>query len=326
MKPATDSNLNRAITDSDVAAIRSVIERAKDTEFFRDRWARNVAPPPPEFSCERFWHVLVGCLLTTQQRSTKGSPVDRFLDLKTFPLAFDACMSEESVRQFVSDAITNFGGIRRGVTISSQAAENWKRLDGGFWKKAEESFNLLKAQRSRAPQQEDRILERKTAHWADASFAGLGPKQSRNLWQWLGLTRYEIPLDSRVTDWVNGNLTNKIDPKRLNNLKYYESVLDYVQAICEKAGVLPCELDAAAFDYEDLGLGNGKFRATTEPGFANPHGQITIRKTGTPGTDHNQYVYQLACSHCGHVYGANGSDIFERKCPNCQGGRTGLVL
>jgi len=129
-----------------------------------------------------------------------------------------------------------------------------------------------------------------------------------------------------VTDWVNANLANKIHPKRLNQLNYYETVLDYIQAICDKAGVLPCELDAAAFDFEDLGLGNGTFRSTTDSGFANPHGQITIRNTGTPGTDHNQYVYQVACSGCGHVYGANGSDIFERKCPNCQGGRTGLVL
>ena len=127
-------------------------------------------------------------------------------------------------------------------------------------------------------------------------FAGLGPKQSRNLWQWLGMTRYEIPLDSRVTNWVNTNLTGKIEPKRLNDLRYYESVLDYLQGICHKADVLPCELDAAAFDYEDLGFGSTKEPTTTEPGFVNLNGQVTIRNTGLPGTDHNQYVYQIACS------------------------------
>ena len=326
MKTATDSNFQRAITDSDVVAVRSLIEQAKASEFFRDRRARNVALPPPEFSRERFWHVLLGCLLTTQQRSTKGSPVNRFLDQTAFPLGLDVCKSEASVRRFVLDAIKTFGGIRRGVTIASQAAKNWKRLDEGLWKEAEEWFDLLKKQRSREPQSEARILERKAARWADASFAGLGPKQSRNLWQWLGLTRYEIPLDSRVTKWVNENFATKIDTKRLGQLAYYESVLDQIQAICDKAEVLPCELDAAAFDYEDLGLGNGKVRSTTEPGFVNTNGQITIRNTGMPGTDHNQYVYQIACSGCGHVYGANGSDIHERKCPQCQSGRLGLSL
>jgi hypothetical protein len=114
------------------------------------------------------------------------------------------------------------------------------------------------------------------------NLAGLGPKQSRNLWQWLGLTRYEIPLDIRVTRWVNENLTTKIDAKRLWQLKYYESVLDNLEAICEEAELLPCELDAAAFDYEDLRLGSREFWQATDPGFVNSNGQITIRTMSCP--------------------------------------------
>ncbi len=92
-----NSDFHRGINDSDVAAVRGLIEAEKDTEFLRDRRARNVAPPPPEFVREHFWYVLMGCLLTTQQRSTKGSPVNRFLDAKPFPLALDACNKQASV-------------------------------------------------------------------------------------------------------------------------------------------------------------------------------------------------------------------------------------
>ena len=63
---------------------------------------------------------------------------------------------------------------------------------------------------------------------------------------------------------------------------------------------------------------------TTRTGYVNRNGQVVIRNTGAPGTDNNQYVYQLACSHCGHAYGANGSDIHLRLCPRCQGGQPGL--
>ena len=63
---------------------------------------------------------------------------------------------------------------------------------------------------------------------------------------------------------------------------------------------------------------------TTQPGYLNRTGQVVVRNTGLPGTDKNQSIYQLGCSRCGHVYGANGSDIHERKCPNCQGGAKGL--
>ncbi len=65
---------------------------------------------------------------------------------------------------------------------------------------------------------------------------------------------------------------------------------------------------------------------TTEIGYVNINGQVVIRNTGGNGTDYNQYVYQVACSNYGSVYGANGSDIFERKCPRCQHGKEGLSL
>jgi hypothetical protein len=63
---------------------------------------------------------------------------------------------------------------------------------------------------------------------------------------------------------------------------------------------------------------------STQPGYVNRNSQVVIRNTRLPGTDRGQSVYQLACVICGHVYGANGCDVFERKCPKCQGGRPGL--
>ena len=67
-------------------------------------------------------------------------------------------------------------------------------------------------------------------------------------------------------------------------------------------------------------------KGTTKPGNVNRNGQITIRDTGAPGTDFGARNFQLACSHCGHNYGANSGDIWERKCPVCQGGAAGLPL
>lgn len=66
--------------------------------------------------------------------------------------------------------------------------------------------------------------------------------------------------------------------------------------------------------------------ATTIPGYVNRNGQVVPRATGEPGTDHAQFIYALRCNDCGEEYGANGSDIFQRKCPRCQGGALGLPL
>jgi hypothetical protein len=274
-----------SIHELDVTAVHLFLEAKENTEFVRDRRKRNVSQPPPEFSKDQFWYVLMGCLLTTQQRSTKGSPVDLFLSSKPFPLGIRVCDSQTSLKEFILMTLQNFGRIRRGITIASQGAENLHRLNKSLWTEAEDWFVRLKKQRSREPQPGDQALERDAARWADEALAGLGPKQSRNFWQWLGLTRYEIPLDSRVTEWINKNLSAKVEAKRLGNIAYYESVLDWLQGICKKAGVLPCQLDAAAFDYENVGVGKGPVRVSTEPGFVNANRQVVIRNTGLQGTD-----------------------------------------
>ncbi len=61
-----------------------------------------------------------------------------------------------------------------------------------------------------------------------------------------------------------------------------------------------------------------------EVGYINRNNQRLIVKTDRPGTDHNQYVWELQCESCGTEYGANGSDFYQRKCPVCQSGATGL--
>lgn len=60
---------------------------------------------------------------------------------------------------------------------------------------------------------------------------------------------------------------------------------------------------------------------STEAGYVNKKNQKNLGKTSKPGTDNNQWFYQMECLDCGHQYFANGSDIWQRKCPNCQGGQ-----
>lgn len=64
---------------------------------------------------------------------------------------------------------------------------------------------------------------------------------------------------------------------------------------------------------------------TTAIGFVNKNGQIVVRKTDLPGTDHGQTIYVLRCLECGHHFGANGSDIWLRRCPRHDGGAAGLA-
>ena len=59
---------------------------------------------------------------------------------------------------------------------------------------------------------------------------------------------------------------------------------------------------------------------TTDIGYVNQNGQTVLAKTDVPSNHYNQVLYLLECGNCGNRYHANGSDIWLRKCPRCQGG------
>lgn len=60
---------------------------------------------------------------------------------------------------------------------------------------------------------------------------------------------------------------------------------------------------------------------STDTGYTNKNNQRNAGRTDEPGTDNNQFFYKMECLNCGYEYRANGSDIWQRKCPKCQGGR-----
>lgn len=65
---------------------------------------------------------------------------------------------------------------------------------------------------------------------------------------------------------------------------------------------------------------------TTTIGYVNRNNQRCCGHRKVAGTDHGQHAYRMEClvSGCGHIYGANGTDVFQRKCPRHQGGKPGI--
>ena len=83
---------------------------------------------------------------------------------------------------------------------------------------------------------------------------GIGPKQSRNLLQWIGVSKYEIPVDSRITKWLNQNLLKyHLTANLLADHTYYDLVSDGIQLLCKRTHLYPCLLDAAIFTSFDGG-------------------------------------------------------------------------
>jgi len=227
------------ISPRDVEKVRAIVERQASSPLVQYRLSVNLAKKKSLVSRDSFWRALVGALLTSQQRSGPESSVSRFINTRPHPIGYAACRRQPKLSPFLQTTLADFGGIRFSTKLASVLSSNYSHLENGAW---QEVLSRLNALTTPAAQE----AEREVAEYLDDEFKGLGPKQSRNLLQGLGLTRYEIPVDSRITKWLNKfGFPFHLTAAALVDRHYYGLVSDGIQHLCQAAGVMPCVFDAA---------------------------------------------------------------------------------
>jgi hypothetical protein len=242
-----DMELSWRFSDEDVALVRAVVEAQSANEFVRSRIRRNVEQPPATATLDSFWDEMANCILTTQQRSGPDAPINRLAKIQPYPLCYAYFHEAPNKPLFASEVLTQFGGIRFVNRIPDQLARNFAALEAGLWARTLPVIDSLIADRT-ANRGRRIAAERSAANFLDDEFVGLGPKQARNVLQGLGLTRYEIPIDSRILRWLNKNCWQwRLSTAALADRAVYEFVLDGVQELCARADILPCIFDAAVF-------------------------------------------------------------------------------
>ena len=233
------------INDSDVDFVKSFVLSRMSNPFVRLRKRRNLEEPRPKVSKSTFWMAMVGCLLTTQQKSGPDTPVKNFLDTTPFPLNYETCSQRQDIEKFARDTLSSIRGIRRSPTIAHQIRINLESLESRLWTEVLELAQQLNTVYN--PK-----AERHAAHVIKESLLGFGPKQSRNLLQWLGVSKYEIPIDSRITKWLNKNLLPfKLNANVLSDNTTYDLISDGIIELCARTEIFPCILDAAVFSSFD---------------------------------------------------------------------------
>lgn len=228
-------------TRAEVKRVRRFVALYEDDPFVVARKARNLANEKPKVTRDAFWQALATCLLTTQQKSGPDSAVARFAGTRPYPLSLKRCGGMRLLSPFVTRALSDFGGIRRTKTIGDELEFNLATLEDGLWADVLARLNsLLPAASAEA--------EASAALLLAGHFKGLGPKQSRNVLQMLGLSRYEVPIDIRFARWVNEfGFPVQVSAAALSDPGYYELVSRGIQELCRSAKIVPCVLDAAVF-------------------------------------------------------------------------------
>jgi hypothetical protein len=234
------------VTADDKACVKALVEKQGTTKIVRDRYDRNLAESKPQVTKDRLWRAMVCMRLTTLARSGPKSKIATFQSLSPFSLAYDTTRKQQSREDFILNTLRAHQVGRHPPTISEQLDNNLKRLEDAEWPHALKQCNRL-------VRLERRETECEVADYIDEKFEGFGPKQSRNVLQALGLTRYEIPIDSRVTNWLNEELKFpfQVTSATLFDKHYYGLILDAICKLCEECEIFPCVLDASIFGATD---------------------------------------------------------------------------
>jgi len=239
-------NIDWQVTSDDKARVKELMEKQGKTKIVRDRYDRNLAERKPQIIKDRLWRAMVCMRLTTRAPSGPGTRLAIFQSLPQFPLSCDEMRRQQTTEHFIHKTFTTHKVGTDPLKAAKQLAENFNRLEDGEWLPTLDQCNRLVRLERRETEAEVAAHIQK--------FDGFGLKQSRNVLQALGLTRYEIPLDSRVTNWLNKELRFPfyVESSALSCKSYYGIILDAICKLCEECGIVPCVLDAAIFGANDV--------------------------------------------------------------------------
>ncbi len=234
-------NIEWKITNEDVNSVKAIIEKHKDNPFVINRVRRNVKGEGINLTPETIWNSILQSLLTTQEKSGPGSAVVNLINKKPFPLSLTEISSKSDKYSYIYEVLKS-NRLHYYNNKTDWIFNDFNLMTPEYIKYLTDSLTAL-------IKSDSLMEERPLAHQIATDFKGIGPKQSRNFLQMQGLTKYILPIDSRLTTWFNENrlFPFKIDSNSLSSINFYEFIEDGIQELCKNADVYPCILDACIF-------------------------------------------------------------------------------
>lgn len=225
---------------SDIEAVQKVVKQYEDREIVQERKEKNLSSKKTLPTREEFWKASVHGVLTSVQKYDRIQP---FLDAEPFELRFAVCATCTDLKKKVVEKLAGIDGFRfKGETRADFICANFKAIGSNNW-------DEIQAELQRLINEQTKDAERRAAEFISSPrLKGIGPKQSRNVLQMLHLTRYEIPIDSRITNWLVSIGCPVQLSAGLGDYEFYLYVENKIQELCDKADVMPCVFDGAIWE------------------------------------------------------------------------------
>jgi thermostable 8-oxoguanine DNA glycosylase len=184
-----------------------------------------------------FWSALVEIINATQDRSAGlNSPTnDTDYKIKKWDSIKDIShdeLRELAYTEFMDSNIDKYSNNNARYAVSNR----------NFIKKQGEEKILKKINSCEVG---NATSEEKTCVFLQ-KLKGIGPKQSRSILQYLGLSHHQVPIDSAVLNQLEISGIDITDAK-LDKERDYQEVQNIIWNISKELNVLPCVFDAIGY-------------------------------------------------------------------------------
>lgn len=233
------------ISEDESKYVADFIEAHFNT-FVANRISRNVNRQGLLLNCDTFIKAMLVSTLTAHQYCGPFSNIGNFFRLEPFPVTYKNLSNEGWIQDYIHQTLKQYGIIVDINKLPDHFSKNFQQLEDTNWELLQEIEMQLLSNNSKQK-------EREMADKIDRAFKGFGAVEARLLLQILGLTKYEIPIDAIVINWIKNNIRFPVTLTTiaLQETNYYHFVSDAIQMLCEKANVFPCVLEAAIFSSYD---------------------------------------------------------------------------
>lgn len=226
------------ISDEDVKKVVDYVNQ-QSSDQISNRIARNINFQGLLINRDTILHSLLYSLLLSNQRQESFSHITSVFSDIRYKLQYLTIIKEPDKQNYVSGIIEKHNISLAIKETPDFFASNFDLLEATNWELLDRLIKKLCIKESKK-------AEREIADHINSVFKGFGPYEARVFLQTLGLTKFEIPIDSFVSDWlIKFNFPVEISPTALQERNFYHLVSDGVQLLCKNADVYPCVLEAA---------------------------------------------------------------------------------
>ncbi len=230
------------VSEVDLKKITDFVNQQSNVHV-ANRIARNINYQDLLINRDTMIHSLLYSMVLLNQRHSIYPQIESVFQNNSSQFHYETIINVPDVKKYIFETLK-----KHGITVDINKSpefftNNFDLLESTNWV-------LLDILTKNLYQKLDKQAEREIADYVDTMFKGFGSIEARIFLQHLGLIKYEIPIDSVVSDWLNNfNFPIKLSTTALQDRNYYHFVSDGIQLLCKKANVYPCVLEAAIHSY-----------------------------------------------------------------------------